>query len=296
MIKSKVLLLFCITNFLFILILGCNKNPECCSPIIMELVKDKDTAYVGVETDITFDIKLKPDLVIGSYATMLVIKEGNITLDSVGFFNKTEVVYKYIYEVKSTDIERDVELSIIIYDNNNKFSIEYTNFVIVKYPPPSISTRSNMLFFSSTSLNYSMMLIFSDTSCYVVDANNNNADLAFIWQTEYGYTIASPDAKTISSIYEDNSIFYNITNKNHTSIMPFIGDLTDIDELSLNEIQITESTLRRLGSGVEQLLVGDRIAFKTQKGIKGIMEVTYNSKINKTLYFKVIFQNSAYLY
>ncbi len=293
-ILSKLILIITLS----VIIYGCKKTPECCSPIQMQVVKSADTAYAGIITDVKFEIKLLPDLITESYPSKLVIKEGNIIIDSINFYSKQEVTHNFDYHVTAEDVPRNVELTFYIYDDNNKFSTEYSNLVIAKYPPPSFIKSSGIFFFSTTSLNYSMMLIFKDTSCYTADAHNINGDITFIWQPEYNYTLASPDAETIATVYDDAGITYSYAGRKHSSIMEYSGEFNDITELELNEIVFTETILRRGGSGVEMLLIGDKIAFQLQDGRKGILEVLScakkGEKLNKSMYFNVIFQKTAY--
>ena len=65
---------------------------------------------------------------------------------------------------------------------------------------------------------------------------------------------------------------------------------------TINEIELTENDLHRQGSGVEELIENDVIAFQLSDDRKGVIKVTGITKINKAINFEVFFQDSAYIY
>ena len=142
----------------------------------------------------------------------------------------------------------------------------------------------------STSLYNNMMLITSDGT--TADGNSTNGDIALIWQSTYGYSLCSPDAEWITELYSWNGITYTTDDKKHTKIMLLSSaNFDDINADYLEELNITEQTVAGGGVGVTDLYVSDIVAFETNTGKKGVLQVVTNSKLTKNMTMDIKISN-----
>jgi len=135
----------------------------------------------------------------------------------------------------------------------------------------------------STSLENQMMYILNNDGVTTDGGTSTSGDLAFVWQSAYGYSICSPDAEWITMLFEANGLNYTTNDKKNTKIMKYNGNWDDLNDASINELSITSETLEGGGNGVQNLNEGDIVIFETSDGRKGALKVKTNAKITKNM-------------
>jgi len=118
-------------------------------------------------------------------------------------------------------------------------------------------------------------------------ANDSEIDAALAYQSSYGIVLGSPDAKWIGIMYNFNVIdYYSIIGKNNTKLMKTDLNYATATPAEIKNINIISSYIGgidSLGQGVDNISVGDIIAFETQAGMKGLIKITSNAKYRATI-------------
>ncbi len=137
-----------------------------------------------------------------------------------------------------------------------------------------------------TSLNTTDKNFFSatDGKAYNAGGTASLLDVAFCWQSQLGYSLVSPDAAWLKTLWSYNNVSYSTSGKNTTKIMKFTGDYATAD---LSALSISSATVTGGGNGVQGLNNGDVIAFETALGAKGLMKMHIGAKKNSMVSVKV---------
>ena len=138
-----------------------------------------------------------------------------------------------------------------------------------------------------SSLNPGSLGAFDADSKKVVANNNQAADLVLCWQNNYGYVITQPKSSLLSQLYEANNKSYNNTN---TCTIQNLGQQNlsyYADKNTLYEMSVKSGSIPNLqGTNIVQVEPGDIIAFKTNKGTKGVAQISSLSKVTKKITLK----------
>ncbi len=139
---------------------------------------------------------------------------------------------------------------------------------------------------SYNSTNPNEQSAFCARSQQTVAASSGDADICAGWQNQYGYFLCSPNASLLKDCYDANG--KNYSNPNRTKIKSLgsadIEDYSDVN--SLENLYVSSENIdgkSSLGNGVNQLSVGQVIAFETGDGCKGVAQVSNHSKVSKTI-------------
>ena len=253
------------------------------------VTQDVDTVVLGVETVVTFTVAVTPDVTNGSKITKLEI----VAPDTAQNFMKDDyesastVNHTFEYTV-AADVEAgELNFTFTGYDDQDQSKIEGTVFITVAAPAeptfPVLVDWTGSLEYSSSTLGNTMMLVCGVDGATTGGGTETNADLAFVWQSTYGYSVVSPDAAWIADLYSYNGITYSTSDKNNTQIMLYTGEWADLTDEVIDGLIITTATVTGGGNGVQGVNTGDILVYKTADGQKGAFLVTSNSKITKNM-------------
>ncbi len=219
------------------------------------------------------------------------------------FYDLNTFLYEAINEVFELNfvIKEEFKPDTIIQDCIFTITYENTAGTIIEkeFNPISIyNNYFNLLSYQNIELEYNSaslscnMMLNSNGSIYT--ANHTpvlDLDMALLWQSSYNNCLLSPDNNLIATIFDYNNLSYNLEDKNSTKIerLTNISSLKDVSIDFLNNLIINESTVNTEG-GIDNVIEGDFIAFETQEGKKGVIEIKEIYKIQKflTLDMKVL--------
>jgi len=257
-----------------------------------------DTVKQGVATVVTFEITIAPDLVAGSSITNFCIDYDTITyVDKLYTDSVKTQYYTFKYTVPADAEEGSIDLIFSSTDNNSLTTVETASIIVTKDGGGGVDpitavllTKNGTLGYNSTSLTNNTMMLICDADGTIANATSADADLAFAWQDGYGYSVCSPNAAWIKTLFNYNSVTYNNTSKHSTKIMKYSGDYANLTETIVDNLVISSGTLTGGGNGVQNLSSGDMVAFETQSGQKGVLKIISNAKITKSLNYEVKYQ------
>jgi hypothetical protein len=126
-----------------------------------------------------------------------------------------------------------------------------------------------------------MMYVLGADGVTTANGSSTDGDLAFVWQNTYGYSICSPDAEWIKTLFSYNGQNYTTSDKKNTKIMKYNGSWDDLNQETINALQITSETVDGGGNGVQNLGQDDIIVYETADGRKGALLVKTNAKVTK---------------
>ena len=283
---------------LLALLTACPK-PSPDNPTIT-VTQDIDSVVLGVETVVTFTVAVNPDVTNGSKITKLEIVAPDTAQNFMKDDYDSESTVNHIYEYTvAADVEvGELNFTFTGYDDQDNSVVEGTLFITVAETVPIyavIVEWTGSLEYSSTSLTNTMMLVCDADGGTTGGGTETNADLAFVWQTTYGYSVVSPDAAWIAELYSYNGITYTTADKNNTQIMLYTGGLAwaDFTAEIIDGLEITTSTVTGGGNGVQSVNTGDILVFNTADGQKGAFLVTSNSKVTKNMAGEAKYQSEG---
>ncbi len=256
-----------------------------------------DTVIQGEETIVIFDIEITPDLTAGNYIEEFCIDTDTVTLVSE-FYNDSSMTrnYTFQYQVKAEVEKGDLSFTLTATDNQDATCVEMATIVVAEKkdvdPENDFITKTCEFYYNSESLTFNnkMMFVCTDEGL-IADATDLNADLAFAWQNDFGYSICSPNAKWIKTLFNFNGIVYNTADKKTTKIMLYTGgSFEDITDETLQNLVVQNVEVSGGGNGLNHLQNDDLVAFETQSGQKGIIKVVNNSKVLKQLFCEIKYQ------
>jgi len=257
--------------------------------------QDIDTVKVGNETVVTFEFKIEPDLLAGNSIETFYIEYDTLILVEENYTDSAKTqYYTFKYTVPSDTEVGEISFTVSAIDNNGSTSVEMATIVVAEDGGGGpvvveLLTKSGTLGYNSTNLDNKMMLVCDDNGT-ITNAYSTAADLAFVWQNGYGYSICSPDANWIKSLFNYNSVTYDNNSKHNTKIMKFTGDYANLTETYVDGLTIISNTVNEGGNGVQYLSNGDMIAFETQSGQKGVLKIISNAKTTKNMTFEIKYQ------
>ncbi|MBN2892677.1 MAG: hypothetical protein JXL97_12485 [Bacteroidales bacterium] len=185
----------------------------------------------------------------------------------------------------------DIVLTFTALDGKSGNQTTRTRGINVQSGIPEIVTATNITSdYSSTTLANNMMFDLTPTGVELEGGDYADGELAFVWQTTYGYSVCSPDAGWIADLYSYNGITYSTSDKQTTKIMKYTGAWADLTQEAINALSITSETVTGGGNGVQYLTAGDIIVYETEDGRKGALLVNTNSKIEKHMNADLMFQ------
>jgi hypothetical protein len=130
------------------------------------------------------------------------------------------------------------------------------------------------LYFHDYSLSSSMMYYINGSYTSTTSGYSTYGDIAFAYNTEHGKMLCSPDAPIITEIFSIGGVTYSTSDKNHSKIMKYTAtDFEDLTYSIIKNINIIEESIISGSIGVDNLVVGDMIAFENEEGIKGVISV-----------------------
>jgi hypothetical protein len=114
-------------------------------------------------------------------------------------------------------------------------------------------------------------------------ATASDIDVALCYQATYGVVLASPDASWFETMANVNTnVGWTASGKNHTKLEKLNGVTWDqVTNEYLSTLTVTQTYVAgnsSNGVAATNLVNGDLVAFETADGIKGVFQVTANSK------------------
>lgn len=285
--KKKYLYLFLLTVILFIF--------NSCKPITttsifavpeVELVEPGDTAI--------FNIILMPDALNGGKLDKVEILDIDSNILQAHFLSGSvsdSIKFEYIVPPQTAI---GTVFTFIICAYNDVSAKTYLNITVnVNFLVPPIITSKNVhTFFSGMSLNDTMLICLDADGIKRFNADTNLADLAFVFDPTFGYSIVSPNSEWIADIYSVNDIEYDISDKSETKIQLSDSAWTYFDKNTIDNITVEGSILQGgSGIGVQNLKEDDILIFETLDGRKGAMKINVMTKTDVFLISDIKYQN-----
>ena len=259
------------------------------------------TSVVTVSFDVDSAITAVPGQVVAITCTMtpavdgevgkLVISDGTNSVDST--YNSTSTVtYAYNYTVPSdATVGSDIVLSFEATDALSDLKTNEIITITVEAGTPNIYTASDVVSnYVSTTLDNSMIFDLGETSVEMQGGDFADGELAFVWQNTYGYSVVSPNAAWIATLYGYNGITYSTSDKQETKIMSYTGQWADLTQEAIDALTITTETVEGGGNGVQNLSEGDIVVFETADGRKGALKVKTNAKVSMNMTADLTYQ------
>lgn len=276
-IQIKIIVLVFITSIIF----------NSCRPITeVEIILVPETEQVEPGDTAHFSIVVIPDALNGGKLGEVEIM--NIDSSILQNFTLTgratdSVIFEYFVD-DSAQLNSSVSFIICAYDNPQAKT--YKNAVIeIRLLTPEILKAENVqTFFSGATLEDTLFVELSTSGVILSDANSSSADLAFVWDATYGYSIVSPNSQWISDLYLENGIEYLVDDKKQTDIQLSDSTWTYFGQNSIDEIVVESDYLQGgTGIGVQNLKEDDILVFQLRDGRKGAMKINIMTKDNKYL-------------
>jgi len=260
----------------------------------MEELNTVHTEELGAVTTVTagatvdFEVVLTPQTIDGGELGTFNVSTSDSTIftaDYAGTTNSKTVTVSYTVPtdaVAGTSISLNFEAT----DNKSGQTNSAAATINVGSGIPEMVSVSNIQgSYTSTSTDNQMMFVLGTDGVTTEGATSTDGDLAFTWQTTYGYSICSPNAQWIHDLFDLNDINYTTSDKKETKIQKYDGSVAfaDLTAEDLDTMTITTETLTGGGNGVQGLNEGDVVVFETQDGRKGALLVKTNAKVTKNM-------------
>ena len=184
----------------------------------------------------------------------------------------------------------DIALTFTALDGKSGESNTKTFLITVEAGYPEIVTATTTSNYVSTTLSNDMIFDLGETSVEMQGGDFSDGELAFVWQNTYGYSVVSPNATWIATLYGYNGITYSISDKQETKIMSYTGQWADLTQEAIDALTITSETVAGGGNGVQNLTEGDIVVFETADGRKGALKVNTNAKVSKNMTADLAYQ------
>ena len=269
-----------------------------------DVKKSNATVYMDIYN--YYDNTVVPGDVIEFDISLYVNNDGNAPAELGTFTVKDNsgIVYKknlygyYDHFYYDYTVPDDAEIGstiTLIFEATEKYSGNITADTFYFEVNYDLYSDYNSLYFNGSTLYEQMMMYFDYGYIHTTDGTSSYGDIAFVWDDTYGYSLVSPDAPWIISVFNENNVDYDTTNKRTTLLAPYTGN-TSWDQISANTIYnftINPTTVSGGGYGIQNLQEGDIIMFKTQNNVKGAIYISYLGEDNgsKTLYLEAKFIN-----
>ncbi len=265
-------------------------NPE--TRVTIKITGDS-TAYQG--DTVKFSVQLTPDIK-GELGDVSVTDNGSFKKDTS--LNGTSTVtlnYEYVVPANA-DTSKFISIVVTAIDGKSGESNTETFNIKVSVKPPSypeiVSTKDVKATYISTTLTNEMMYVLGTDGVTTANGSSTDGDLAFVWQNTYGYSVCSPDAQWIADLFIANGVTYTTSDKKNTKIQKYSGNWADLNEETINALQITSETVQGGGNGVQGLSEGDILIYETADGRKGAIKITSNAKITKYMTADFVYQKT----
>ena len=242
---------------------------------------------------VSYSVTLTPDAINnGELGDFFIETADGTELFSQSFTggNSDSVTYDYTVPSDAT-VGEDITLTFRAIDGKSGIETSTNATITVEIGLPEIvSAKDIQSNYVSTTLSNNMMFVLGESSCTTADGNSTDGDLAFVYQSTYGYSVCSPNADWISTLYSYNGVTYTTSDKNETKIALYNGNWADLDQTTINDLTVTTSTVAGGGNGVQNLNEGDIVVFETADGRKGALLVKTNAKVSKYMTADLMYQ------
>ena len=226
--------------------------------------------YSGTEVIISGDINAP-----GKIAEVTFLK-GGVTGDVLTTGFDTEMAHHFSITIPADDVDESFDFTVSVVDQQLTPRVGQ-NSVAITVNPLTVEEYVNVtLTYTSTNLTATNMFNFDDGTTLAAGGTAADMDLAFCWQSTYGYSIIPPNSSWLAELWSYNSIDYSITDKNATKLAESTQVYADITIEDIEGVSVSSTT------DLQNLSNGDVIAFETVEGKKGFMEV-HIAKITKTI-------------
>ncbi len=123
--------------------------------------------------------------------------------------------------------------------------------------------------------------------------SNSVFDIVGLYDDSLGFILASADAFYISQKLNELAYIYDSSHRRHTSLQKLNVDFNDVTAKYLYYLTVGEQSIDDNGgngTGVNDLKVGDVVAFKMNGDVKGVIGITGEDVTNKRMTFTVKIQ------
>jgi len=265
------------------------------SSVSVSLTQSADTVAPGEA--VTFAVSVNPDAIDGGYLgdVSIVLASDNTGLFDTTLSGTSSQQFDYIYTVPAdAAVGTDITLNFTATDAKTGITKTTAATIYVASGLPEIVTASDIISnYVSNSKDNDMMFILEETGVSTGGGDVTNGDLAFVYQNTYGYSVVSPNSAWIASLYSYNNITYTTADKRETKIALYSGAWADLTQETINDLDITTSTVAGGGNGLQNLNEGDIVVFETADGRKGALLVKTNAKISMYMTADFAYQATA---
>ena len=266
---------------------SCREENECDSPTIIDIKINPTEAGISACDSVEFTITLTPDI-NGELGKFCIYEQYGGIIDSAEYFGNKPIEHKFTYNgYKNVSAGKTGITTYLTFEATERKCGNINTLqaqIGIYFPFPDLIYWTGSLEYKPSTLDNTMMLVCDDDGEYPTGGTETNADLAFVWQHDYGYSIVSPDAEWITTLYNNNGISYSTSDKKNTKIMRFTAAYwEELDSETIDGFAITTETVIGDGNGVQGLESGDIIIFETADGRKGAFLVTSNNKVSKIM-------------
>lgn len=183
-----------------------------------------------------------------------------------------------------------INVSFKLSDNFNTTEIKRTLRVVDDYPKLLVDS-SYLVCLKDSSFFYSFQYL---RPFNFIEISDFSFDLVALYDDDFGFVLASPDANFISQKLVEFTYFYNTTGKQHTSLSRVSLDFNDITPQFLQNMSPNEQFINDNGSngvGVTLVHQGDVITYYDDNEKKGAILITEADINTKRLSFTFKYQN-----
>lgn len=263
--------MFLILSFLF----------SCKPKTTVEIIIQPEELNVEPGDTAMFKIILTPDALNGGKLSDLEILDIDSTIiEATTLSGNVSDSFKFYYAVPpETEIGTSKTFIVCAYSNTKQRS--FNNAILnVMLTALEIKTYTDVQsVFSATSLEDTMLIELDSSGIILSDASSNNADLAFVWDPTYGYSIVSPNSEWIADIFDQAGLVYNFSDKKATKLQLADSSWAYYNQYTIDKIVVENNVLQGgLGFGVQNLKENDVLCFETLDGRKGVMKINFLTK------------------
>ena len=254
-----------------------------CNPdTTVTIVLNQDSVTADPGDIVTFAVTLTPDAANkGELGDFSVSDSANFSMDST-FSGSNSASFNVKYTVPEDAANTTITLTFTAIDGKSGYSTtESARIIVGSGLPEIVETKDVKATYVSTTLENNMMYVLGADGVTTANGSSTDGDLAFVWQNTYGYSICSPDAQWIHDLFAANGQNYTTSDKKNTKIMKYNGNWDDLNQETINALQITSETVSGGGNGVQNLNEGDIVVYETADGRKGALKVNTNTKVTK---------------
>lgn len=252
---------------------------------------DSVSVPVGVNTKVTVDITIEPDLLNSVYITEFYVDLWSDELVHEVYTSTTSqtITYEFVYTVSDTVEAGSLDFTVSAWDSQNNSIVEQFSIYVGDDENPAEPT---IVTFTAKTIDYNngstsgwnsskpfFGLDLDNIEALAPTATATEIDLALATQYSFGTAFCSPDAAWFEEIanYTVN-VGWSSAGKNHTKLEKI--SVTNWETMTpefIENLTVADSKLLETsayGSGVDHVVSGDYIAFETEDGVKGVLKIT----------------------